>query len=51
MNDIQDIPPMLHFSFLPALTENGFSNRKTVCFQCVVVLWGPVENKTCIGRV
>lgn len=38
-------------SFLPALTENGFSNRNTVCFQCVLVLSGPVENTTCIGRV
>lgn len=30
----------------PAWTEMGHSNRKTVCFQWVLVTWGPVENIT-----
>lgn len=30
----------------PAWTEMGCSSRKTVCFQWVLVTWGPVENIT-----
>lgn len=33
-------------AYWPACTETGLSSRKTVCFQCVFVTWGPVENIT-----
>jgi len=41
---------MFQLGYLPFRTFTGFRNKKTVCFQWVGVLNGPVENDTGLGK-